>query len=160
MIPARKDRPLRFLSALKSEQVLDNLRAREREWRESAIPPELRTLGVTGLDVQLGENSFAMQWTGNVSLLYNLALKGVIEDTQTGSEISAGFGAMPVSMVVIAYLLILSLQIVVSPRAIYALALAILLGVLLIPLALHGRGRSGIFKSHLIAVLNKALQKP
>lgn len=155
---SRTLRPLRFQSALKSEQVLDNLRARGNEWRESATPKELRKLGVTGLDVQLDDDTFAIRWGGNVSPIYSPALKGKIEDTKSGSEIQAGFGPMPVNVAGSVFFMAIPAQLLLHRDWIGSWIIAGVLGLLLIRLLLSRRGRTETFKSHLLIVLNDALR--
>ena len=155
---SRLERPLRFQSALKSDQVLDNLRARGREWRESAIPEELRKIGVRGLSVQLDDDTFAMRWSGNVSPIYSPALKGAIEDTKSGSEIAAGFGLMPLTKGAIVYLVAIPIQLLLQWDWIGSWIIAGVLGLFLIQLLISGRGRTETFKSHLVIVLEDALR--
>ena len=157
-MPTRPDRPLRFQSALKSNQVFDNLRARGRDWRESATPEELRKIGVTGLQVELEDDTFAMRWGGNVSPIYSPALKGRIEDTKSGSEIYAGFGLMPVTIAEAVFFIAIPIQLLLRWNWIGSWIIAGLLGLLLIRLLLSGRGRTETFKSHLLIVLNDALR--
>ena len=155
----RKDRPLRFQSALKSNQVFENLRARGNEWRESATPEELRKIGVTGLEVQLEDDTFAMRWSGNVSPIYSPGLKGVIEETPSGSEIAAGFGLMPLTKAGMVYWALIPVQLLLQWNWIGSWIIAGVLGVFLIQLLLSGRGRTETFKSHLLVVLEDALRE-
>jgi hypothetical protein len=71
--------------------VLDNLRARGREWRESAVPEDLKKLTVRNLAVATNGSTFQMQWTGNVSPLYNPLCFGTVQPYGNGSRIRAGF---------------------------------------------------------------------
>jgi hypothetical protein len=149
---------LRFESRLKSNQVFDNLRARGREWRESRIPDELKKIGVKGLDVRLNDDEFMMQWTGNVSPVYSPALKGVIEDTRAGSDVKARFGIMPVRAGAAVYLIWLPLETALHPHSIFRWVLLVVMGLLLLYTVGRGRGRTEVFKKHLLRVMDEALK--
>ena len=78
-------------AALPPVGVIANLRAREREWRESYVPAELKKVGLTRLGVTVKASSFEMQWLGNISPLYNPVCFGVVQPYGEGSRIRAGF---------------------------------------------------------------------
>jgi hypothetical protein len=96
---------IRLLSPLKSEQVLNNLKQRGREWRESVLPPDLRNAGVKNLSVETKGDGFTLQWVGGASVLYNPAFIGsVIDVAGGGSEISGHIGRkipQPLAIVVL-----------------------------------------------------------
>jgi hypothetical protein len=65
-------------SPLSVADVLDRLRARGREWKESTVPPALRENGVLHIDVDIDGNRFTLSasaraarayvgWTGTVT---------------------------------------------------------------------------------------------
>jgi hypothetical protein len=78
-------------SSLPPAAVLENLRTRGREWRESAVPEDLRNFKVQTLGVEIKGSEFQMYWLGRISPFYNPLCFGTVEQTANGSRISAGF---------------------------------------------------------------------
>ena len=82
-------------SPLPPAAVLENLRARGREWRESAVPEDLRKFKVRILGVELTGSEFRMHWVGDISPFYNPMCYGTVEQAGNGSRITAGFKLSP-----------------------------------------------------------------
>jgi hypothetical protein len=82
-------------SPLPPAAVLENLRARGREWRESAVPEDLRKFKVQTLGVEITGSQFQMHWLGNISPFYNPLCYGTVEQAGNGSRITAGFKLAP-----------------------------------------------------------------
>ncbi len=78
-------------SSLPPAAVLDNLRARRHQWRESAVPEDLRKFKVQSLGVEIKGSQFELHWLGQISLFYNPLCFGTVEQTSNGSRINAGF---------------------------------------------------------------------
>jgi hypothetical protein len=78
-------------SAVPPAEVIENLRIRGKEWRESAVPEDLRKFKVTGLSVTAKGLEFELYWGGDISPLYNPVCFGSVEPVGTGSRINAGF---------------------------------------------------------------------
>ena len=78
-------------SPLPPSAVIENIRSRGKDPRESAIRDDLRQLKVTGLAVEIDGSQFEIRWVGNISPLYNPVCFGVVEPYGDGSRIRAGF---------------------------------------------------------------------
>jgi hypothetical protein len=79
-----------FDSPLQPPAVLENLRARGREWRATAIPEDLRKRKVGNLLVEIEGAGFQMRWTG-VNPFFNPTCFGTVQPYRDGSRIRAGF---------------------------------------------------------------------
>jgi len=73
------------------EVVLDNLRGRGREWRESAMPQSLKKAKVVGLKLEITGAEFEMRWLARSNPLYNPLCYGIVQPYGDGSRIRAGF---------------------------------------------------------------------
>jgi hypothetical protein len=82
-------------SRVPPHEVIDSLCARGREWRESAVPAELRKLNITGIDVRTVDYQFELQWAGRGRPLYNPICFGTVQPYGDGSRIRAGFKIDP-----------------------------------------------------------------
>jgi hypothetical protein len=91
-------------SAFPPSDILGNLRARGREWRESAVPADLKKFTVRNLVVETDGPTFQMGWIGNISPLYNPLCFGTIQPYGTGSRIRAGFRQSGKALIAIGYL--------------------------------------------------------
>ena len=78
-------------SPLPPAAVLENLRVRGREWRDSAVPEDLRKFKVQTLGLEITGSEFQMHWLGNISPFYNPLCYGTVEQAGNGSRITAGF---------------------------------------------------------------------
>jgi len=70
--------------------VLNNLRQRGREWRESAIPDDLRQVKAGNLGVEIDGSGFKLRW-GAANPFYNPVCFGTVQPYGAGSRIRAGF---------------------------------------------------------------------
>jgi hypothetical protein len=73
------------------EVVLENLRERGREWRESAMPESLKKAKVVGLKLEITGAEFEMRWLARSNPLYNPLCYGIVQPYGEGSRIRAGF---------------------------------------------------------------------
>jgi hypothetical protein len=78
-------------SPLAPADVIENIRAAGKEWRQSAIPEDLKRFKVQ-LSVEISGYDFEMHWAGSVSPFYNPVLYGAVDWTPMGSRIRIGFG--------------------------------------------------------------------
>lgn len=78
-------------SPLPPPVVLENLRARGREWRESSVPEDLRKFKVQTLTVEIEGSQFRMRWFGGPNPFYNPWCFGTVQPYGEGSRIRAGF---------------------------------------------------------------------
>jgi hypothetical protein len=79
-------------SPIPATDVIENLRARGKQWRASAVPDDLKRFKVETLEVTIDDLEFEIRWFGDVSPFYNPVILGEIEPTIKGSRIRAGFG--------------------------------------------------------------------
>ncbi len=79
-----------FDSPLQPAVVLENLRERGREWRESAIAEEFRKHKVGKLLVEIEGAGFQMRWAP-FNPFYNPMCFGTVQPYRDGSRIRAGF---------------------------------------------------------------------
>ena len=82
-------------SPLRPAVVLENLRARGREWRESAVPEDLRKFKVQTLTVEIEGSQFQMRWLGSPNPFYNPRCFGTVQPYGDGSRVRAGFKLDP-----------------------------------------------------------------
>jgi hypothetical protein len=73
------------------EVVLENLRERGREWRESAMPESVKKAKVVGLKLEITGAEFEMRWLARSNPLYNPLCYGIVQPYGQGSRIRAGF---------------------------------------------------------------------
>ena len=78
-------------SPLLPPAVIENIRARGKDWPESAIPDDLRKFKVRSLAVEIDGSQFEIRWVGNISPLYNPVCFGIVEPYGDGSRIRGGF---------------------------------------------------------------------
>ena len=150
---------IEIISPLEPAEVIANLRARGKEWRESSVPADLRKLKVGTLCVSISDTKFDLFWAGNVSPFHNPVCSGTMEPTTNGTRITARFrrdlrSVMPYSLMVA----ILIIQVAIKPHPIPL----ILLGIFLILLASMATGKSTVrpLRAALIDVLAIAAQPP
>jgi Flp pilus assembly protein TadB len=78
-------------SPLQPAAVLDNLRNRGKEWRESAVPDDLKKLKVAVLALQIDGSQFQMHWLGASNPFFNPVCFGTVQPYGDGSLVRAGF---------------------------------------------------------------------
>ena len=150
---------IEIVSPLQPADVIANLSARGKEWRESSVPDDLRKLKVGSLCVSISDTKFDLFWSGNVSPFYNPVCSGTVEPTTNGTRINARFRrdlrtVMPYFLMVG----ILIIQVAIEPRPIPV----IILGIFVILFAGMARGKSKVppLRAGLIDVLTTAAQPP
>jgi hypothetical protein len=154
-IPVRRGHPIWITSALTPADVLGNLRVRGSEWRESSVPDDLRTIGVSGLNVSLSGSEFTAQWLGQISPLWNPVCFGVVDPTDEGSRISAWFKLRPRDIVAALCLIAVpAAAVATGPSPVHLLYLCVIGAILAI--LLWGRGKPERLRTHLLDVLNEA----
>ena len=143
-------------SPLPPAAVLENLRARGREWRESAVPEDLRKFKVQTLAVEIEGSEFRMHWPANVSPFYNPLCYGTVEQIGNGSRITAGFKRAPREVLLIVALASMALvpMLLGSTSRIQWLLGALMLACL-VPAVLMNR-TSEPMRTRLIEVLTNA----
>ena len=82
-------RDLLLHSSLPPGLVLEALRARGREWRESAMPAELLAHGVHGIEVRIEQDRFEMRPEAKWTDRFELTCKGQVVAEGSGSVIRA-----------------------------------------------------------------------
>lgn len=138
--------------------VLENLRARGREWRESAVPEDLRQYKVTSLAVDVSGSEFSLRWVGNTSPLHNPVYFGSVETTGQGSRIHARFKRDLKALHPLFFLFPLAIvQVVSHQSAVTWLLLAAWL--LILGSMARGSNRKGLLRARLIDVLTTAAQQ-
>ena len=150
---------IEIVSPLEPAHVVANLRARGKEWRESAIPDDLRKLKVGSLGVSISDMTFDLCWYGSVSPFYNPVCTGTMEPTSDGTRITARFRrdlrtVMPYFLMVG----LLIIQVAIEPRPIPV----IILGIFVILFAGMARGKNKVpaLRAGLIDVLTTAAHPP
>ena len=150
---------IEIVSPLEPAEVVENLRARGKEWRESSIPDDLRKLKVGSLGVSISDVRFDLCWYGSVSPFYNPVCSGTVEPTTKGARITARFRrdlrtVMPYFLMVG----LLIIQVAIEPRPIPV----IILGIFVILFAGMARGKSKVprLRAGLVDVLTTAAQPP
>jgi hypothetical protein len=79
-------------SPIPATDVIENLRARGKQWRTATVPEDLKRFKVERLDVGINDLEFEIHWAGDISPFYNPVIFGEVEPTIHGSRIRAGFG--------------------------------------------------------------------
>jgi hypothetical protein len=153
----RPDPPIFFRTALSLHDISVNLRARANDLRDSAVPAELRAIGVTELVLEENGNELSIEWGGRTSPVNNPAcFLTVVRIPGGGSEVTARFGRG--TLRVFAFLLLLSTPLQAighedSPLRWFfvAASVAISLSVLI-----TGRSNLPILKSYLLQIVEEA----
>jgi hypothetical protein len=150
---------IEIVSPLEPAEVIANLRARGKEWRESSVPDDLRKLKVGTLCVSISDLRFDLLWSGNVSPFYNPVCSGTMEPTTDGTRIAARFRRdlrtlMPYFLMVA----ILIIQVAMEPKPIPLILLGIFL-ILFVGMAM-GKRKVAPLRAGLIDILTTAAQPP
>ena len=150
---------IEIFSPLDPAEVIANLRARGKEWRDSSVPDDLRKLKVGTLSVSISDMQFDLFWTGNVSPFYNPVCSGTVERTVIGTRINARFRrdlrrVMPYFLMVG----ILIIQVAIEPRPIPLLLLAVF--AIIFAFMAFGKSKVTPLRARLIDVLTTAAQPP
>jgi hypothetical protein len=164
-VGAAKSSPLgvgeiEIASPFEPDVVLENLRARGREWRASAVPEDLRPYNVTNLTADVSGSEFALRWVGSASSFYSPVCFGVVERTSQGSSIKARFKRDLKAIKPILFLFPLAILQFASDRSAVT-GLLVVAWVLILASMARGRNHKGPLCARLIDVLTTAArQKP
>jgi hypothetical protein len=138
--------------------VLENLRARQREWRQSSVPEALKPYKVGSLAVDVSGSEFSLRWVGSTSPFYNPVCFGTVEAAGQGSRIKAGFKLDLKAIFSVSFLVPMAiLQLVGDGSLVSWIILAAAL-LLLVPLA-RGSSHKAPLRAHLIEVLTTAARQ-
>ena len=89
----RVDPPVVFQTPLSLHDISSNLYARANDWRDSAIPAELRAIGITKLVIEENGDELSLEWGGKTSPVNNPAcFLSVLRVPGAGSEVTVRFG--------------------------------------------------------------------
>ena len=155
----RTDPPVVFRTPLSLHDITANLRARANDWRDSAVPAELREIGVTKLVLE-GEgegDELSIEWGGRTSPVNNPAcFLTVGRIPGAGSEVTARFGRGTLQVFALLLLLSTPLQAIGSEDS--ALRWFFVAASVAIPLAIFITGRSNtpILKAQLMKIVEEA----
>ena len=153
----RADPPVVLRSPLSVQDISSNLRARARDWRDSAVPAELREIGVRKFVLTESGDGFSIQWNGRTSPVNNPAcFITVVRTPAGGSEVTARFGRGRLQILPLILLLSTPLQAIGREGSqlrwfFVAASVAISLAFFI-----SGRSNTPILKSHLLHVMEEA----
>ena len=157
----RPNPPVVFRTPLSLHDITSNLRARADDWRDSAVPAELREIGVTKLVLEGEGDELSIEWGGRTSPVNNPAcFLTVVRIPGGGSEVTARFGRGTLQVFALLLLLSTPLQAIRSedsPLRWFFVAASVA-----IPLAIFITGRSNtpILKAHLMKIVEEATRTP
>jgi hypothetical protein len=135
--------------------VLENLRARGREWRESAVPQDLKEVKAQTLDVKIEGAQFEIRWVGVWNPFFNPLCFGTVQPYGDGSRIRAGFKLSPRGLRLFGVYASLVIVTVLGPPSTFKWVFSASLAILLIFIALRRRGPEPM-RARLIENLAKA----
>jgi hypothetical protein len=153
------DPPVVFNTPLSLQDIKTNLRARERDWRESAIPAELREIGIRKLELNEDDDELTIHWGGKTNPVNNpVCVITVVRRPDGGSDVTARFGRGKLQIMPLILLLLTPLQAIGragSPLRWYFVA-----ATLAISFAFFVTGSSNtlILKSHLLKVVEETIR--
>ena len=154
---SQPDPPIVYRTALSLHDITSNLLERASDWRDSAIPPELRKIGVTKLILEGEGNELSIEWGGKTSPVNNPAcFLSVVRTPQGGSEVTARFGRG--TLQVFGLLLLLTTPLQALGREHSQLRWFFVAAQITISLAIliTGRSNTPILKSHLLRLVEEA----
>ena len=149
---------IEIASTFEPAVVLENLRARGREWRASAVPEDLRPYNVTNLTADVSGSEFALRWVGTNSPFYSPVCFGVVERTAQGSRIKARFKRDMKAIQPILFLFSLAILQFASDRSVVS-GILLVAWVLILASMARGRNHKGPLLARLIDVLTIAAQQ-
>jgi hypothetical protein len=153
----RPDPPVVFRTPLSLHDITANLRERVNDWRDSAVPAELREIGVTKLILEEERGELSIEWGGRTSPVNNPAcFLSVVRIPGGGSEVTARFGRG--TLQVFAFLLLLSAPLQAmghkdSPLRWFFVAASIATSLAFL---ITGRSNRAILKAHLMRIVEEA----
>ena len=144
-------------SPLQPAEVIQNLKVRGKEWRESAVPPLLRKFA-SGLGVQINGSEFQTKWYGNS--VGSPVCFGIVQPYGDGSRIRAGFKLDPKEFVFLPPVTLLAVIQALQDQVTFTWVLVGFFGLLWLYAGISlVRRRSGEpMRSQLIEVLTTAAQ--
>lgn len=140
--------------------VLENLRTRGREWRESAVPEDLKKFTVRNLAVATDGSTFQMQWAGNVSPLYNPLCFGTVQPYGNGSRIRAGFRLNRRALIAIGYLPAMVVVSLVGGDRSTVIWVLVAIAIVIVAFTFGWNRTSEPMRARLVEVLATAAQEP
>jgi hypothetical protein len=153
----RPDPPVVFRTPLSLHDITANLQARANDWRDSAVPAELREIGVTKLILEEDGGELSIEWGGRTSPVNNPAcFLSVVRIPGGGSEVTARFGRGTLQVFALLLLLSTPLQAMGhmdSPLRWFFVAASIATSLAIL---ITGRSNRGILKAHLMRIIEEA----
>ena len=157
----RPDPPIVFRTPLSLHDITANLRARANDWRDSAVPTELREMGVTKLVLEGEGDDLSIEWGGRTSPVDNPAcFLTVVRIPGGGSEVTARFGRGTLQVFALLLLLSTPLQAIGredSPLRWFFVAASIAISLAFL---ITGRSNRAILKVHLMRIVEDATRTP
>ena len=153
----RPDPPVVFRTPLSLHDITANLRARADDWRDSAVPAELREIGVTKLVLEGDGDELSIEWGGRTSPVNNPAcFLTVVRIPGGGSEVKARFGRGTLQVFALLLLLSAPLQAIGSEDS--PLQWFLVAASVAIPLAIFitGSANTPMLKAHLMKIVEDA----
>lgn len=155
----RPEQPIVFRTPLSLQDISANLRARANDWRDSAIPAELRAIGVTKLILEENGDEVTLEWGGRTSPVNNPAcFLTVVRIPSRGAEVTVRFGRGTLRVFALLLLLSTPLQAFGPERSplrwfFVAASIAVSLGALI-----TGRSNTPLLKAHLLQIVEEAIR--
>jgi hypothetical protein len=153
------DPPITLSTTLSLPDIASNLRARERDWRDSAVPTELREIGVRKLVVTENGDELSIHWAGRQNPVNNPACWiTVVGRPDGGSEVKGRFGRGKLQILPLIMLLLTPLQAIGrenSPLRWYFVAASVAISVAFF---ITGRSNTPLLKSHLLQIVEEAVR--
>jgi hypothetical protein len=146
-------------SPLRPAVVLENLRVRGKEWRESAVPEDLRKLKIGSLSVEIEGSQFQMRWLGDTNPFYNPLCFGTAQPYGDGSRIRAGFKLTTKDFLIVGCVAAMPVLGLLGRQSIFNWVLVGIMVMLLIYTAARNRSAEPM-RTRLIEVLTNAAKGP
>ena len=153
----RPDPPIVFRTPLSRYDISANLRKRANDWRDSAIPADLREIGVSKLVLEENGDELSLEWGGRTNPVNNPAcFLTVARLPEGGSEVTARWGRGTRRIFALLLLLSTPFQAIGTERspmrwffvaASFAVSLAFLI---------TGKSNNPILKAHLLRIVENA----
>ena len=157
----RPDPPVVFRTPLSLHDITANLRAHANDWRDSALPAELREIGVTKLVLEEEGDELSIEWGGKTSPVNNPAcFLTVVRIPGGGSEVTARFGRGTLQIFALLLLLSTPLQAIGgedSPLRWFFIAASIAISLAFL---ITGRSNTQMLKAHLMRIVEEATRTP
>jgi hypothetical protein len=145
-------------SPLPPAVVLENLRARGHQWRESSVPDDLRKLGIINLKVETKGAQFEMRW-GRSLLVYNPICFGIVQPYGDGSRIRAGFKLSMRAFLLVTVMVATAVLTLFSDRSMMDWARFAYFAIIVTFLVSRNRSAEPM-RARLIEVLSETVQAP